>query len=193
MGDQHGRSRGTPHTFIGRDAELAELCAGLEDAIDGRGRVFLIAGEPGAGKTMLAEQLAARAEERGARVLWGRCWEGRGAPRTRSPMRAAPRNRTDPVAQLPEQPAPNGSPPEQRALAVEQAAWLHQLLRTLPAQQCTVLTLRIVVGLSAFDTAHALGTSAGAVQVAQYRTLHQLRRRLATYTDQPVAALEDRP
>ncbi|MDR7453677.1 MAG: AAA family ATPase [Armatimonadota bacterium] len=66
--------------FIGRDAELAELAAGLEDTLRGRGRLFLVAGEPGIGKTMLAEQLAARAVERGARVLWGRCWEGGGAP-----------------------------------------------------------------------------------------------------------------
>lgn len=80
MGDQQERARKTPHTFIGRDAEVAELSAGLEDAIGGRGRLFLIAGEPGIGKTMLAEQLAARARERGARVLWGRCWEGGGAP-----------------------------------------------------------------------------------------------------------------
>ena len=66
--------------FAGRDREVAELLAGLEDAIGGRGRLFLIAGEPGIGKTVLAEQLADRALERGARVLWGRCWEGGGAP-----------------------------------------------------------------------------------------------------------------
>lgn len=59
---------------------MAELAAGLEDAIGGRGRLFLIAGEPGIGKTMLTEQLAGHALERGCRVLWGRCWEGGGAP-----------------------------------------------------------------------------------------------------------------
>jgi hypothetical protein len=31
--------------FVGRDREAAELLAGLEDAIGGRGRLFLIAGE----------------------------------------------------------------------------------------------------------------------------------------------------
>ena len=80
MGEQHGRARRTPHVFIGRDVELAELWAGLEDAMAGRGRIFVIAGEPGVGKTMLVEQIAARAKERAARVLWGRCWEGGGAP-----------------------------------------------------------------------------------------------------------------
>jgi tetratricopeptide (TPR) repeat protein len=66
--------------FVGRDREVAELVAGLEDAIGGRGRLFLIAGEPGIGKTWLAEHLAGHATKHGAHVLWGRCWEGGGAP-----------------------------------------------------------------------------------------------------------------
>ena len=66
--------------LFGRDRERAELVAGLEDALVGQGRLFLIAGEPGIGKTRLAEQLASHAAERGARVVWGRCWEGGGAP-----------------------------------------------------------------------------------------------------------------
>ncbi|MDR7420297.1 MAG: AAA family ATPase [Armatimonadota bacterium] len=66
--------------FIGRDVESAELSAGLDDALSGRGRLFVISGEPGIGKTMLAEHLAVRAQDHGARALWGRCWEGGGAP-----------------------------------------------------------------------------------------------------------------
>jgi hypothetical protein len=66
--------------FVGRDREVAELVAGLEDAIGGRGRLFLIAGEPGIGKTWLAEHLAEHATKRKARLLWGRCWEAGGAP-----------------------------------------------------------------------------------------------------------------
>jgi AAA ATPase domain len=66
--------------FVGRDRELAELVAGLEDAIDGRGRLFLIAGEPGIGKTWVVERLAGHATNQGTQVLWGRCWEGGGAP-----------------------------------------------------------------------------------------------------------------
>jgi tetratricopeptide (TPR) repeat protein len=68
------------HAFVGRDREVAELVAGLEDAVGGRGRLFLLAGEPGIGKTWLAEHLAGYAIRRGTRVLWGRCWEGGGAP-----------------------------------------------------------------------------------------------------------------
>ena len=41
--------------------------------------MVLLAGEPGIGKARLAEELAAQATVRGAVVLWGRCWEGRGA------------------------------------------------------------------------------------------------------------------
>lgn len=78
MGDS--APRGGSRAFVGRDREVAELIAGLEDAAGGRGRLFLIAGEPGIGKTWLAEQLASHAIQRGARVLWGRCWEGGGAP-----------------------------------------------------------------------------------------------------------------
>ena len=66
--------------FVGREVELAALAADLEGAAAGRGGVVLVAGEPGIGKTRLAEELAAQATTRGVLVLWGRCWEGEGAP-----------------------------------------------------------------------------------------------------------------
>src|SRR2546427_9215728 len=66
--------------FIGRRGELAELRAGLEDAVTGRGRFLLIVGEAGIGKTRLVEELAREAAERGGLAFWGRCWEGEGAP-----------------------------------------------------------------------------------------------------------------
>jgi len=46
----------------------------------GTGRLFLISGEPGIGKTRLAEELATEARVRRVRVVWGRCWAGDGAP-----------------------------------------------------------------------------------------------------------------
>jgi len=66
--------------FVGRENELTELRAGLEDAIAGHGCCFLVIGEGGIGKTRLVEELAREAAERSAVALWGRCWEGAGAP-----------------------------------------------------------------------------------------------------------------
>src|SRR5262245_56468065 len=68
------------HIFVGRRWEMEGLQATLEDTLAGRGRVVLLEGEPGIGKTRLASEFAAFAERRGARVLVGRCYEGEGAP-----------------------------------------------------------------------------------------------------------------
>ncbi|HXM56392.1 MAG TPA: AAA family ATPase, partial [Candidatus Dormibacteraeota bacterium] len=70
----------TTTPFVGREDELAALTADLETALGGSGGVVLLGGEPGIGKTRLVEELAARAAARGALALWGRCWEGEGAP-----------------------------------------------------------------------------------------------------------------
>jgi tetratricopeptide (TPR) repeat protein len=68
------------NTFVGRERELAELVSACESgAVDGT-HLFLISGEPGIGKTRLADELSWRARTRGMQVLWGRCWEGDGAP-----------------------------------------------------------------------------------------------------------------
>jgi eukaryotic-like serine/threonine-protein kinase len=66
--------------FVGREHELEEMRALLEEALHGQGRLLLLTGDPGIGKTRTAEQLATYAQVRGARVHWGRCHEGEGAP-----------------------------------------------------------------------------------------------------------------
>jgi DNA-binding SARP family transcriptional activator len=66
--------------FVGREHELAELDAGLDDAIAGRGRLFFLVGEPGIGKSRLADELIRHARGRGVEILVGRCWEASGAP-----------------------------------------------------------------------------------------------------------------
>jgi predicted ATPase len=66
--------------FVGRDGELAQLRAALDRAFDGRGGMFLLTGEPGIGKTRLAEESAVEARRRGATVLWGRATQAEGAP-----------------------------------------------------------------------------------------------------------------
>src|SRR5919109_2882684 len=66
--------------FVGRVEETATLRARVEDARAGRGSVVLAGGDPGIGKTRLAEQIASHATDSGMRVVWGSCWPGEGAP-----------------------------------------------------------------------------------------------------------------
>ena len=66
--------------FVGREREVAELRAAIEAAENGRGSLFLVSGEPGIGKTRLADRVAGIAAARGVLVLWGRAFEGEGAP-----------------------------------------------------------------------------------------------------------------
>jgi DNA-binding SARP family transcriptional activator len=71
---------GSRAVFVGRERELAVLTAALDDACAGRGRLALLVGEPGIGKSRLGDELLAHARGRGALVLVGRCWEAGGAP-----------------------------------------------------------------------------------------------------------------
>ena len=66
--------------FVGRRAERAGLRAALDHALGGQGELVLLGGEAGIGKTRLAEEVCAEARSREARVAWGRCREGAGAP-----------------------------------------------------------------------------------------------------------------
>jgi predicted ATPase len=55
--------------FVGRERELAELRVGLDEAVSGRGGLFLISGEQGIGKSRLAEEFSREAAQRGMHVL----------------------------------------------------------------------------------------------------------------------------
>jgi tetratricopeptide (TPR) repeat protein len=66
--------------FVGRETELERLAVALDGAGDGQGSILLVSGEPGIGKSRLADETARRARADGTRVLWGRCWEAGGAP-----------------------------------------------------------------------------------------------------------------
>jgi DNA-binding CsgD family transcriptional regulator/tetratricopeptide (TPR) repeat protein len=65
----------TASAFVGRAEELDRLLGLLDRADRGRPAVGLIAGDAGVGKTRLLDELAARATDRGVRVLVGGCME----------------------------------------------------------------------------------------------------------------------
>jgi RNA polymerase sigma-70 factor, ECF subfamily len=100
--------------------------------------------------------------------------------------RAVSRAKTDPVADVPDV-VETAAGPEQRALREELSAQLRELLDELPEKQREILLLRIVVGLSAEETAEIVGASPGAVRVAQHRALGRLRKSApwTLVTDQP--------
>ena len=66
--------------LVGRDLPLRRLRRALDEANASMGRLVLISGEPGVGKTGLASAALAEAERRGARTATGVCWDGAGAP-----------------------------------------------------------------------------------------------------------------
>ena len=61
--------------LVGREAELGAIRAVLEAVPRGQGRLLLLVGEPGVGKTRLAQEITIRARAHGYRVLTGRCYE----------------------------------------------------------------------------------------------------------------------
>jgi RNA polymerase sigma-70 factor (ECF subfamily) len=55
-----------------------------------------------------------------------------------------------------------------------------KLMEILPEKQREIVRLRVMVGLSAEETAEAIGSTPGAVRVAQHRALGKLRGVLAS-------------
>ncbi|MDY6872273.1 MAG: sigma-70 family RNA polymerase sigma factor [Actinomycetota bacterium] len=88
--------------------------------------------------------------------------------------RAASRNKSDPTDVVPERFSGEAGP-EQLAIDAESSARMEKLLGVLPDKQREILILRVVVGLSADETAEAVGSTAGAVRVAQHRALARLK------------------
>ncbi len=89
--------------------------------------------------------------------------------------RSAARNRAEPVADVPEVMALDGSP-EDFALNSESSREMKKLLQVLPEKQREILILRLVMGLSAEETAAAVGSTAGAIRVAQHRAIARLKK-----------------
>jgi RNA polymerase sigma-70 factor, ECF subfamily len=79
-----------------------------------------------------------------------------------------------PTEDLPD--GPDDRPgPEETAVAGLEAERARALLARLPMHQRELLVLRVLSGMTAEETGHALGMSAGAVRVAQHRALARLR------------------
>ena len=61
--------------LVGRDRELATLRAALDSAARGQGKVLLVGGAAGVGKTTLAAQFCREAADGGIPALVGRCYD----------------------------------------------------------------------------------------------------------------------
>src|SRR3984957_15742973 len=66
---------GPPRAMVGRERELAPLLSGLDDAASRRGCLVLISGEPGVGKTRMADEVATTADAKRMALLVGHCSE----------------------------------------------------------------------------------------------------------------------
>src|SRR5262245_13684020 len=77
-GTAGARQSGFP--FVGRAEPLARLAAAWSDAVKSRGRLVLLTGPAGIGKTRLAHEFESRALADGACPLLSWCYEGEGAP-----------------------------------------------------------------------------------------------------------------
>jgi tetratricopeptide (TPR) repeat protein len=104
-GPEIARLSGLP--FVGRKQELFTLQRAVEGTLCGGGALVMLEGEPGIGKTRLAGEFASVAQNRGARVLWGRCDGGiSGAPVLWPWIQIA---RQQSSSCLPEEPNPNSN------------------------------------------------------------------------------------
>src|SRR5262245_40755566 len=96
--------------LVGREAELGSILVALESASHGTGRVLLLSGEPGVGKTRLARDALARAVSVGFDTLIGHCREqyqaipcfGLAEALTDRPAAARPSDKSAPVSDWPD-------------------------------------------------------------------------------------------
>lgn len=100
--------------------------------------------------------------------------------------RVAGRRRETTVDVVPEV-TDGGVGPEGATMQAESAAEARRMLDTLPEAQREILLLRVAAGLSAEETAAVLGSTPGAVRVAQHRALTKLRLLAASPGTDPVS------
>ncbi|QQU77800.1 sigma-70 family RNA polymerase sigma factor [Corynebacterium striatum] len=89
--------------------------------------------------------------------------------------RAMGRDQSNPTEEVPEG-ATKEANPEETALVADGSNRVRELLDTLSDKARSIIILRVFVGLSAEETAEIVGSTPGAVRVAQHRALSQLRK-----------------
>lgn len=91
------------------------------------------------------------------------------------------RDLSNPTDEVPETEIDNDTP-ESFALLAAGSNRVQQLLDLLGDKPREILTLRVFVGLSAEETAEIVGSTPGAVRVAQHRALATLRKAIEQET-----------
>jgi RNA polymerase sigma-70 factor, ECF subfamily len=100
---------------------------------------------------------------------------GIAANKVREHQRLVTRRAETVVGAVPDAIGDGAFEPEHAAVRLDTARRVAAILATLPEQHAEILRLRIAAGLSAEETAAVLGTTPGAVRVAQHRALAKLR------------------
>lgn len=201
---------GTGQDLVGRAEELALLDVAITDAKEGHGGLVVLHGEPGIGKTTLAQAFAARATERGLLLCCGRAWETGGAPPfwpwievLRELVTAAPPGAItgtpglaalvdlapELAAHLPDAPAlPPLAPPEARFRVFDATAdLLRRVARGRPV--AVVLDDLHAADLPTIELARFCGRAARSVAVAIVVAMRDAEARLAPDTREALAGL----
>lgn len=63
--------------LVARDCEFSRILTAVDAVASGEGRLALLVGEPGAGKTRLAQEVTLSLRDRGFLIATGRCYESR--------------------------------------------------------------------------------------------------------------------
>ncbi|MEZ4505663.1 MAG: AAA family ATPase [Thermomicrobiales bacterium] len=123
------------HRLVGRTNERGLLSDALQAASNGTGRLILLSGEAGIGKTSLARDLAIEAEATGIQFETGHCFDVSSAPPYGPWLEVFRRHRSD--TSWPDPPAAFrngelGPVPDQAALFAEVRSFFEDLAASLP-------------------------------------------------------------
>ena len=101
--------------------------------------------------------------------------------------RSMARDRSHPTDEVPDTLTETGTP-EEYALEADGSNRVRELLDSLNEKARDIVILRVFVGLSAEETAEIVGSTPGAVRVAQHRALSTLRKNLGAQQETPEQA-----